>query len=180
MELVKHAKPQLEEGTTNSVSTKLSFFFFFFSRDEIILHRNSTVFALKTSKIGLPSENAHHITYNWNECISVKQTKKGTNLETNRIRCKVLTQDGYANRLFLMKSSKGYIKLPYNTIKTSVISHYSASLVFQNNLATSADKTKTKIIDHRSIGQFYLLAFLSLASSKCSRNAVVNLIPAIN
>ena len=37
MELVKHAKPQLEEGTTNSVSTKLSFFFFFFSRDEIIL-----------------------------------------------------------------------------------------------------------------------------------------------
>ena len=30
MELVKHAKPQLEEGTTNSVSTKLSFFFSFF------------------------------------------------------------------------------------------------------------------------------------------------------
>ena len=30
MELVKHAKPQLEEGTTNSVSTKLSFFFFSF------------------------------------------------------------------------------------------------------------------------------------------------------
>ena len=49
MELQEEYKPQLEEGTTNSVSTKLLFFFFFFffSRDEIILHRNSTVFALK-------------------------------------------------------------------------------------------------------------------------------------
>ena len=179
MELVKHAKPQLEEGTTNSVSTKLSFFFLFFKGWNYFTPQFNG-FCAKSSKIGLPRENAHHITNDWNECISVKQTKKATNLETNRIRCKVLTQDGYANRLFLMKSSKGYIKLPYNTIKTSVISHYSASLVFQNNLATSAGKTKTKIIDHRSIGQFYLLAFLSLASSKCSRNAVVNLIPAIN
>ena len=60
MELVKHAKPQLEEGTTNSVSTKLSFFFFFFSRDEIILHRNSTVFALKAQKLVSPEKT--HIT----------------------------------------------------------------------------------------------------------------------
>ena len=62
-----------------------------------------------------------------------------------------------------MKSSKGYVKLLYSTIKTSLISHYSASLVFQNNLATSTGKTKTKIIDHRSMGQFYQLGFSFLS-----------------
>ena len=64
MELQGKYKPQLEEGTTNSVSTKLSFFFFFsvffFSRDEIILHRNSTVFELKAQKLVSPGKT--HIT----------------------------------------------------------------------------------------------------------------------
>ena len=59
MELQGKYKPQLEEGTTNSVSTKLSFFFFF-SRDEIILHRNSTVFELKAQKLVSPGKT--HIT----------------------------------------------------------------------------------------------------------------------
>ena len=165
MELVKHAKPQLEEGTTNSVSTKLSFFFLFFKGWNYFTPQFNG-FCAKSSKIGLPRENAHHITNDWNECISVKQTKKGTNLETNRIRCKVLTQDGYTNRLFLMKSSKGYVKLPLSKIRTSLISHYSASLVFQNNLATSAGKSKTKITDHRSMGQFYQLGFSFLSLSE--------------
>ena len=62
MELQEKYKPQLEEGTTNSVSTKLSFFFsvFFFLRDEIILHRNSTVSTLKAQKLVSPEKT--HIT----------------------------------------------------------------------------------------------------------------------
>ena len=48
-------------------------------------------------------------------------------------------------------------------IRTSLISHYSASLVFQNNLATSAGKTKTKITDNSSMGQFYQLGFSFLS-----------------
>ena len=50
---------------------------------------------------------------------------------------------------------KGYVKLLYSTLKISLISHYSASLVFQNNLAISASKTKSKNADHSSIRQFY-------------------------
>ena len=71
------------------------------------------------------------------------------------MRCEVLTLDSYTNRLFFIKSAKGYVQLPYSTVKTSLISHYSASLVFQNNLGTSAGKTKTKITDHSFIGKFY-------------------------
>ena len=39
----------------------------------------------------------------------MKQTKKGQIWRKDRIRCKVLTQDGYTNRLFIIKSSKRYI-----------------------------------------------------------------------
>ena len=86
MELQGKYKAQLEEGTTNSVATKLSFFFFFFF---FIFFKGWNYFTpqfngfwAKSLKIGLPRENAHHIPNDWNECISVKQTKKGTNLET--------------------------------------------------------------------------------------------------
>ena len=82
--------------------------------------------------------------------------QKRDKFRDNRIRCKVLTQDHYTDRLFLIKSSKGYVKLPDGTLKTSLISQYSASLVFQNNLATSAGKKKKlRNADHSSIGQFY-------------------------
>ena len=37
--------------------------------------------------------------------------QKRDKFRDNRIRCKVLTQDGYTNRLFLMKSSKGIRKV---------------------------------------------------------------------
>ena len=40
MELQEKYKPQLEEGITNSVYNEL---FFFSSKDEVILHRNSMV-----------------------------------------------------------------------------------------------------------------------------------------
>ena len=45
-------------------------FSFFFLKDKIILHP-------KSSKLGLPRENAHHITNDYNERLSVKQTEKG-------------------------------------------------------------------------------------------------------
>ena len=46
-----------------------------FLKDEIILHRN--VFCAKSSNIGLPRENAHHIINDQYECMRVKKTKKG-------------------------------------------------------------------------------------------------------
>ena len=87
--------------------------------------------------------------------------------ETNQKRKKISRQDRIRYKLkfslkmatlvdsFLIKSLKGYLQLQYSALRTSLISHYSASLVFQNNRATSAGKTKTKNVDHSSIGQFY-------------------------
>ena len=68
------------------------------------------------------------------------------------MRCKILTQDGYAKWLFIFKRIR-IVVIQY--VKESLISHYSASLVFQSNLATLAGKTKHENADHISIGQFY-------------------------
>ena len=68
------------------------------------------------------------------------------------MRCKLLTQDGYTNRLFLVKRIRKvaiqYAKDIYDLSLFSFIS-------FQNNLAILASKTKSNNADHSSIRQFY-------------------------
>ena len=99
----------------------------------------------------------------------MKQTKKKGKFKQDRIRCKVLPWDGYINRLFIITSSKGTYSCHTSTLKASIISHFFASLVFQNNPATLAGKTNTENADHSSIYRAILStwAFLSLAFSQC-------------